>query len=519
MKIKQVLAMVLSLGTFALTACNVIGGGDSSSSDDPKLLQAPDYSSYTHQFDAYGYSGPNPGYWTLDDERIDLGEDFRTVERFKEYKEAGFNIYLPGHDVSINSGDQEKWAQESVYVDRAYEAGLKTILNDQRLQSLSMNGGTLIGVDDPETDVVEEYKFASEDELDAYVAECLELYKDHPGFYGLMLGDEPRWWHVQSYGEMYRALKRVAPDIYLQYNLLPTVSTMGQMDELFLPVEGKEFNTFEEEMLARFEQYLNSFLDVMPGIEYLQYDDYPMRSGYINDLYIPTLQVAAKVAKERGIQLKIVSQTFAMRWNGELNQRTVNEKDARWLNNMLIGFGVKEISYFTYWTKSYNKTDGELFIDGASFVTRAGEKTDIYYFMQKIIAENQKFAPTVLNFDYQGSNAYVNAPTYFNSAHMAWAYRDYTFQKVTNVVIDKECAMATELYDKENNRYMYMVMNTVDTINRGSKAYQTTKVTFAPEYTHVAVYKDGVSTPHKLAPDNSVSVELMPGEAVYLLPY
>ena len=516
MKIKQILAIVLSLGTLALTAC---GGKNSSSSveDDPKLLQAPDYSAYTHKFSSYGYSGPNPGYWTLDDERIDLGEDFRTVERYIEYKEAGFDIYLPGHDISINSSNPDKWAQESVYMDRAHEAGLKVILNDQRLQVLSMKGKSLIGPDDPDTPE-KDYEFPSEAALDAYVTECLSLYKDHPAFYGLMLGDEPRWWHVESYGQMYQSLTRVAPEVYLQYNLLPTVTTMGQMDELFLPVEGQTFATFEAEMLARYEQYLNSFLDVMPGVKYVQYDDYPMRVGYINDLYIPTLQVAAKVAKERGIQLKIVNQSYAMKWNGERHTRVVNEKDARWLNNMLIGFGVKEISYFTYWTKSYNKTDGEFFIDGASFITRAGDKTDIYYFMQKIMAENQKFAPTVLNFNYQGSRSYVNAPTYFNSAHMAFVDNSYVFKKVTDLKIDKECAMVTELYDSENNRFMYMVMNTVDTMNRGSMSYQTTEVTFSSEFTHVVVYKNGVGTPQKLS-NGKVSVELTPGDAVYLLPY
>ena len=76
MKIKQVLALVLSFGTLALTAC---GGKNSSSEDDPKLLQAPDYSKYTHQFDAYAYSGPNPGYWTLDGE-MDTGHGQILVE-------------------------------------------------------------------------------------------------------------------------------------------------------------------------------------------------------------------------------------------------------------------------------------------------------------------------------------------------------------------------------------------------------------------------------------------------------
>lgn len=514
MKIKQVLAIVLSLGTLALTAC---GGKNSSSEDDPKLLQAPDYSKYTHQFDAYAYSGPNPGYWTLDGERIDLGEDFRTVERYKEYKDAGFTIYLPGHDIAINSDGQEKWETQKVFLQRAHEAGLKVILNDQRLQTLSMKGTSLIGADNPETPE-KDYQFVSEAELDAYVEHCLSLYKDEPGFYGLMLGDEPRWWHVESYGQMYRALKRVAPDIYIQYNLLPTVSTMGQADQLFAPVEG-EFATEEAEILARYENYLNSFLDVMPGVEYLQYDDYPMTPGYINDLFLPTLQVAARVAKERGIEFRMVSQTFSMKWNGTLNKRAINEKDARWLNNAFIGFGIKQISYFTYWTKASNSTEGEFFIDGASFITRAGEKTELYYFMQKILAENQKFAPTILNFDYQGSRSYVNYPTYFNTAHMAFVDNSYTFQKVTDIKIDKECAMVTELYDDENSRYMYMVMNTLDTMNRGSKAYQTTDVTFASEYTHVVVYKNGVGTPQKLGAGNKISVELSPGEAAYLLPY
>ena len=94
----------------------------------------------------------------------------------------------------------------------------------------------------------------------------------------------------------------------------------------------------------------------------------------------------------------------------------------------------------------------------------------------------------------------------------------YTFQKLLNVSIDKECALVTELYDDENDNFMYMVMNTLDPIHRGSRAYQTTELTFAPEYTHVVIYKNGVGTPQKLL-NGKVSVELTPGEAVYVLPY
>ena len=519
MKKKQIFSIALATSMCFLTACNLLP----SSSDDPKLLEAPDYSAYTNRFESYGYGSPNPGYWILDDERIELGEDFRTVERYREYKDAGFSMLLCGHeDVTINSDSVEQWEMQKWVVDNAHEAGLKVILCDQRIQSLSMTDmrkKRLVGVDDPETPEVEEYTFASETELDEYIESCMTLYKDHPGFYGLALGDEPRWYNVEAFGQVFRSLKRVAPEIFIQYNLLPTVSTMGQMDDLFLPIDGAEFGTFEEEMLARYEQYLNSFMDVMTGVDYLQYDDYPMSIDVINDLYLPTLQVAAKVAKERDVELRLVTQTFSMRWQGDLHKRKIDEKAARWLNNTLVGFGVKQIHYFTYWTKLYNQTEGELFIDDASFVTRAGEKTEIYYFMQKIMAENQTFAPVVLNFDYQGSRSYLNLPTYFYAEHMAHVDNSYVFQKLTNVQVDKESALLTELYDEENNRFMYMVMNTTDTINRGSMAYQTTELTFSSEYTHVAIYKNGVATPKKLEAGNKLYVELTPGEAVYVIPY
>ena len=59
--------------------------------------------------------------------------------------------------------------------------------------------------------------------------------------------------------------------------------------------------------------------------------------------------------------------------------RKLTEPGAKWLNNMLLGFGVKEISYFTYYTRTENKTDGESFPDNGSFVNLYGKPTNIYY--------------------------------------------------------------------------------------------------------------------------------------------
>jgi hypothetical protein len=186
---------------------------------------------------------------------------------------------------------------------------------------------------------------------------------------------------------------------------------------------------------------------------------------------------------------------------------------------MLLGFGVKQISYFTYWTKGDNKTDGEYFVDGASFITHGGEKTDLYYFMQKIMAENQKFAPVIMQFDYQGSRGYKLTPTYSNTVHMDNIDNSYTFQKLTGFSINKECAVVTELYDDENNNFMYMVQNTVNPENKGSRVFQTATLTFSSEYTHVVVYRNGVGTPQKLETGNKLTIYNAPGEAAFVLPY
>ena len=45
-------------------------------------------------FDFYGYNAPTCGKYYMDDEVYTLGEDFRSVKRYKEYKNIGFNICL-----------------------------------------------------------------------------------------------------------------------------------------------------------------------------------------------------------------------------------------------------------------------------------------------------------------------------------------------------------------------------------------------------------------------------------------
>ena len=93
-----------------------------------------------------------------------------------------------------------------------------------------------------------------------------------------------------------------------------------------------------------------------------------------------------------------------------------------------------------------------------------------------------------------------------------------TYAKLKKVSLNKECEMVNELYDAENNRYMYMAMNVVDPAYKGSGVYQTITLEFASEYKYALVYRDGERKLHKL--DNGkLQVKAAPGEASFVIPF
>ena len=500
-----------------------------------KIPDGPDYSASTKQFDFYGYSALIDG-WNIDGVSYDVEEDYLSVERIKEYKDAGMTIYFPQSAAAVSesvASDFENSAAKRA-LDYSLEAGIdKVILCDYRIQSLTKaNFGAEAQIKEMVANgtiyenenyglIGEGKRFATEADLDAFVEECLSLYIDHEAFYGIMLGDEPFFYHSKSYGQMYRSIKRVSEKlgkaVYIQYNLNPIGIANGKDTRSWRcpPLEDTEGMSETELMIAAYDAYLRLFMDET-GAEYLQFDHYPLYSAEkVMEIYFVGLQIAAQVAKDYGVDFYFVTQTFNMT-DGATVRRTLSEADMYWLNNMLLGFGIKQISYFTYFTKADN--NAEHFKDGQSFLTWEGEKTDIYYWMQKIMEEEQKFAPTILNFDYVTSQAYRSQNTVFGFAHVMYKLDTPAFAKVTNVDVNKEVAIVTELYDDEKGNYMYMFQNVVDPMKKGSKAFQTITATFAKEYKYAAVYVKGERT--LVALDNgTLTMKHKPGEATYVIPY
>ena len=134
------------------------------------------------------------------------------------------------------------------------------------------------------------------------------------------------------------------------------------------------------------------------------------------------------------------------------------------------------------------------------------------------MADNQRFAPTVLSFKYNASGVYSQGLCKYGGTFVDNCTVTADFVKVSKVEVDKESALVTELVDSVNNRYMYMVQNIVDPVYTGAGSYQTTTLTFNQSYNYAVVWSNGESQVVSLV-DNQYKVTQHPGQAVYVIPF
>ena len=514
--------------------------------------------------DRYGYSSITNGQWTVDgNNQVSNPTDYRELQAtYDTYAASGLNIMLAQ---SAFSTDKSGWADTSRYMDMAANAGLKVILTDWHIQVTSTPvvissstvkfshddyGAWVLASDlnddgTGKTQAVQDYldalkaagltvnatKFKDQNALDAYLMGEIKHYKDHPAFYGVMLGDEPSYHNAYCYGKVYQSLKRIMPEMYVQYNLLPLEQTFSTIQYRYPGVNDIGSKITNAQIENAYKAYVTSFIDAM-GTDYIQYDDYPFKSAeegfliwkeavpYVDNTSLCNIRLIAEIAAERGLDVKVVTQTALMHGggqNGPVHIRKITEADARWLNNYLMGFGVKQINYFTYWTKASNSSSGEWYDDGGSFVNRDGSTTEVYNIMKNIMAENTAFAPTISNFNYSASQIYgTNNNSSLNNAHITWSpsWDDVaSFKWLTNVTTSLEFTLVTELYDAENYNYMYMVMNTIDPYYGGT---QSVTITLDSKVASFYVYNpNGTRT---LVSGNTYSVSLTAGQAIYIMP-
>lgn len=381
------------------------------------------------RFEFYAYNPPTSGEYFVNGATYRLGEDFRSVKRYKEYLDCGFTMLQVRYENAYNGED---WATSNTKLvcDKAYKAGVKKlIITDLRIDGLIT----------PEDPVGEGKRFNSEDELDEQLKEWIAPYKDVPGFYGIQLLDEPKYPQLKAYGRVARALKRIMPNIYLQCNLWPCPV---QVDGI-------------ENVCDAYEKYVETFFDETEQ-PHVCMDEYPFRREYIiSGNIFRGYAIIADVCKRKGKEFHTVLQSTAWVRDGRVICRRVGKSDLDWQMNAALGFGVKQFAYYTYMPKnyfSYEKGSGDG-VDGACFLNTDGSKAALYGYAKKLIAQTQRFAKIALKYDYE--NAYIVTEDGKTKADFEWtAFSPLTQQTPFPISIDKGVALVTQLQNGKDRLFM-----------------------------------------------------------------
>ena len=347
-------------------------------------------------FDFYGYNAPTSGIYHINGEKYFLGEDFRNVKRYKEYKDIGFNMAVI---LWSNGYNGENWSTSSAKkcFDLCAKVGIKAILEDKRVLELSKEE-ILLG---------EDGRFKTEEELASYIDEITAVYRDHPAFYAIQILDEPEYKYLKNQSIIYKVIKKYFPKIEMQSNLLNMILQKNSAPD------PEHLQTMQKD----YQDYLSYFAKES-GINYLMTDEYAFRgSNVLSSWSIPTFQVIANVCRDFGVELRLVLQSFSQEGvcvddknpnmvDGSCHWRKISEKEMYWQMNMAMGLGCKEFSFYTYMPSARRNFRTQVSIwdlDGGALLNNDGTRTKLWFATKKIIKEVKEFEPIIINYNYRNS--------------------------------------------------------------------------------------------------------------------
>lgn len=461
-------------------------------------------------------SGPTDGISKMDDVVIKRC-DYRTKENYQIAKDCGFNCLHLGnnilpHQLEMGKPGEITLEEFKAKNDKALEAmnsvGFDTIImSDYRYtNSLSRKQGGLIGDDKP---------FKSEEELDEFIKKCTSWYKDYPGVNGIDVGDEPTWWGLESFGQIYKSLKRIYPNHYLFYNFFgfgiseETENSIGNF-------EVKDNETYYEAAKKQYQRYLDKILECMGDLDYMRFDAYPVCPDKLSEYYFECLNLVSNYTRDHNMKLALYLPAFEMLHYGTLRYSKLTKRENDFCHNLALAFGVKSIEHFTYTTGRESKTRGETFIDGGSPITLDNKKTEIFDYIEESIKNIRNIEKIIMNFEYRGYRTYISDVHNGSVDHLKLCENTYSFKKVNDFECNKECMLVSELYDKENDNFIYSLVNISDTKINSDLSKEIVKIQFDEDVIEVVELHKGNKNIIKLNNHQYIK-ELDCGDAAFLL--
>ncbi len=427
-----------------------------------------------------------------------------TEENLQKYKDAGFNyLYI---DWAVQGRDRIL-----AVMDLAQKVGLKCVVFESTVYGLTYETTSLI-VENGGT------KFATQDDLNAYVANALAGIITHPAFDGVVFDDEPSYLQFQAMSEVYAAVKAAAPNAKVMVNLLP-YAVSNEQEERYC---GRTDYTTE----VAYGKYLEEYYEkIGKDLGYVSYDDYPLLNGnhypstntYVLPTYLYCNQVISDFCEEKGLQRITLYQSTVYS-----NRRAVDSiADIYFQMNIGMAFGNVGYAYYNYYPTLNLSADDtpadEETHENAFIVDRAGVANEIYTWVKTVTEEMQVNAKALMHFDYRGMQ-YQKVGTLPSADYTDGLKNDefallegYSF---TVAGTSGGIVLVTELYDEVNDQYGYYVVNVTDPYFESTA---TVTLDFGT-YTNVQTYANGAVN-NSETNNGSVEITLETGRGVFVMPF
>lgn len=218
---------------------------------------------------------------------------------------------------------------------------------------------------------------------------CIELVrstKDHPAVIGYTMKDEPTQEHFAQLGGLRDKLRAEArEDQFVMCNLLPNYFT--PWDEEPNPETG----------MTTYQKYLKDYMDIVRP-DCLSLDHYPLAIDPAADpallkCFLKNMTDIRNYGDKYGVETWGFIQSSG--WN---DRREPSLDELRFVINMHLAFGFKELTYFLYWQpwEPGRACDG---YDYTGMITYQGEKTPVYDRALSIDKEWKAMGTAYLDYD------------------------------------------------------------------------------------------------------------------------
>ena len=454
------------------------------------------YAQSNKAFDMYAHIGPSNGVYTDENGVFHTdGTNYRNVTTLQEYKDAGFNAYLMHGSDAVNSAamaDSAHWFPE--FMEQCETVGLGVIVFDSVIHNLAASETSLVGSG---------AAYATQADLQAAIQTALSQYWDYPAFKGISLVDEPTYKQFTATAQVIEAINAIKAetgrDIYIHTVLLPFNGTKNTMYEKYTGETLGFFENLFANMKEAYSTYVDAYLTDVDD-PYFSVDIYPNvvsdGNAIVMSEYFYNLQY---VVQQAAAQNKDVHLTIQSTGNDD-GLKDPTEADIRFQLNSALGFGVKDIRYYTYWLfpnyqLGYN----------TAIMNPDGTK-NIYDEVQAANIDAQKMAKVMLNFDYVKSAASGSSD----------AISNLTTSTLDNVTISSasQPTVVNQLADTTNGYTGYMVLNA-----SVPSAGNVDAVTLAiSNYKYATYYVNGVAKTVKLT-NGTLSLNIAAGDGVFVIPH